>query len=83
MDSFRGVEYSASVANYFTPENLQPTADWHPRIPGIVYWGTIYNMHIAMNIYKFNLYSRNGLAVSWLQFSTGKTAGELSWTAHT
>ncbi|XP_065920265.1 protein dcd1B-like isoform X4 [Dysidea avara] len=39
MDSFRGVEYSASVANYFTPENLQPTADWHPRIPGIVYWG--------------------------------------------
>lgn len=39
IDSFRGVEYSKSVANFFTPENLQPEADWHPRIPGVVYWG--------------------------------------------
>ena len=39
IDSFRGVEYSKSVAKFYTPENLEPEADWHPRIPGIVYWG--------------------------------------------
>jgi len=50
IDSFRGVEYSKSVANFFTPENLKPEADWHPRIPGIVYWGkdTTYRPHVSM-----------------------------------
>lgn len=39
IGEFRGVEYSASVANYFTYDNLQPTADWHPKIQDVVYWG--------------------------------------------
>lgn len=38
-DSFRGVQYSHSVAIFFTDTNLQPTADWHPHIKDIVYWG--------------------------------------------
>lgn len=36
---FRGVQYSASVANFFNDTNLQPVADWHPRITDVVYWG--------------------------------------------
>lgn len=36
---FRGIQYSASVANFFDDKNLQPTADWHPKIKDIVYWG--------------------------------------------
>lgn len=39
LNQFRGVQYSASVANFFTWDNLRPTADWHPHIPDVVYWG--------------------------------------------
>ncbi|XP_065179783.1 protein dcd1A-like [Sycon ciliatum] len=39
INQFRGVEYSASVANFFTDTNLEPTATWHPRINDTVYWG--------------------------------------------
>jgi hypothetical protein len=36
---FRGVEYSYSTANFYTDTNMEPEADWHPRIPGTVYYG--------------------------------------------
>lgn len=36
---FRGVQYSSSVANFYTDTNLQPLESWHPRITDIVYWG--------------------------------------------
>ncbi|KAL5014130.1 hypothetical protein ScPMuIL_008400 [Solemya velum] len=39
LGEFRGVEYSASVSNFFDDQNLQPKADWHPRINNVVYWG--------------------------------------------
>jgi isopenicillin-N N-acyltransferase like protein len=39
-ESFRGFEYSASVADVFTPDNMRPYAPtWHPRIPDTLYWG--------------------------------------------
>lgn len=37
--SFIGIQYSASVANYFNDQNNMPIADWHPRIDNIVYYG--------------------------------------------
>eukprot|EP00456_Euglypha_rotunda_P054509 TRINITY_DN4407_c0_g1_i22.p1 TRINITY_DN4407_c0_g1~~TRINITY_DN4407_c0_g1_i22.p1 ORF type:complete len:297 (+),score=47.79 TRINITY_DN4407_c0_g1_i22:115-1005(+) len=36
---FRGIEYSASVANFYTDTDMEPEADWHPRIKDIVYYG--------------------------------------------
>eukprot|EP00038_Savillea_parva_P029587 m.72054 g.72054 ORF g.72054 m.72054 type:complete len:452 (-) comp8758_c0_seq1:77-1432(-) len=36
---FRGVQYSASVANFYTDTDMQPTAPWHPKIDNIVYYG--------------------------------------------
>lgn len=39
INEFRGVEYSASVADFFTYDTLRPTEDWHPKIQDIVYWG--------------------------------------------
>eukprot|EP00043_Microstomoeca_roanoka_P004787 m.51843 g.51843 ORF g.51843 m.51843 type:complete len:440 (+) comp12654_c0_seq1:210-1529(+) len=36
---FRGIQYSASVANYYTDYNNMPVADWHPRIENVVYYG--------------------------------------------
>eukprot|EP00058_Branchiostoma_floridae_P015574 XP_002601062.1 hypothetical protein BRAFLDRAFT_75498 [Branchiostoma floridae] len=32
LNAFRGVQYSASVSNFFDDQNLKPTADWHPLI---------------------------------------------------
>ncbi|XP_071103866.1 protein dcd1B-like isoform X1 [Haliotis cracherodii] len=37
--TFRGVEYSASTANFYDDATLQPLAVWHPRIKDVVYWG--------------------------------------------
>jgi len=37
--SFRGVQYSASVANFYTDTDMQPVADWHPRMDNVVYYG--------------------------------------------
>ncbi|XP_067686914.1 protein dcd1B-like [Haliotis asinina] len=37
--TFRGVEYSASIANFYDDATLQPLAVWHPRIKDVVYWG--------------------------------------------
>jgi len=39
VSEFRGYEYSSSVLNVFNDKNLQPLADWHPRINNTVYWG--------------------------------------------
>jgi len=43
MGTFRGVEYSYSVANFFDDTNMQPTADWHPLIENVVYYGMDWN----------------------------------------
>jgi len=40
---FRGVEYSYSTANFFDDTNMEPEADWHPRIPNTVYYGMDWN----------------------------------------
>ena len=37
--AFRGIQYSASVANYYTDTDNMPVADWHPRIENVVYYG--------------------------------------------
>eukprot|EP00051_Salpingoeca_urceolata_P026450 m.477358 g.477358 ORF g.477358 m.477358 type:complete len:444 (+) comp20814_c0_seq1:1427-2758(+) len=37
--SFRSVQYSHSVANFFTDTDMEPTADWHPRMKDVVYYG--------------------------------------------
>ena len=47
-NQFRGVEYSASVADFFVPDNLRPVAQWHPHITDVVYWGK----HYSLTIYK-------------------------------
>ena len=36
---FRGVQYSASVANFFDDQNMRPDASWHPKIKDVVYFG--------------------------------------------
>lgn len=37
---FVGIQYSASVANFQTPETMMPdNATWHPRIKDLVYYG--------------------------------------------
>ena len=38
-NTFHGYQYSPGVANVFTDTNLEPTADWHPLIEDVVYWG--------------------------------------------
>jgi len=37
--TFRAFEYSASVAIPYDDTNQMPLADWHPRIPSMVYYG--------------------------------------------
>jgi hypothetical protein len=37
---FNGIEYSASTARFFNDKNNEPTADWHPLIDEVVYYGT-------------------------------------------
>lgn len=36
---FRSVQYSHSVANFFNDSTMEPVADWHPRMEGLVYYG--------------------------------------------
>jgi len=36
---FRGIEYSYSVANFYTDTDMEPEADWHPRMTNVVYYG--------------------------------------------
>ncbi|KAJ8316334.1 hypothetical protein KUTeg_006348, partial [Tegillarca granosa] len=40
---FRGIEYSASVSNFFDDKNIRPNAEWHPKIEDVVYWGMDWN----------------------------------------
>ncbi|XP_070541871.1 protein dcd1A-like [Ptychodera flava] len=38
LGTFRGVQYSAGVSNFYDDKNMLPQGDWHPRIDGAVYW---------------------------------------------
>ncbi|XP_077988524.1 protein dcd1A-like [Glandiceps talaboti] len=38
LGTFRGVQYSAGVSNFYDDKNMLPMGDWHPRIDGAVYW---------------------------------------------
>jgi isopenicillin-N N-acyltransferase like protein len=39
LGTFRGFQYSASVANVFDDKNMKPDNDtWHPKIEDVVYW---------------------------------------------
>jgi len=56
---FRGMEYSYSVLDVMDDDNLRPFNNtWHPRIPGVVYWGMdwdcpTYNLILSEQIKKF------------------------------
>ncbi|XP_061188063.1 prolyl 4-hydroxylase subunit alpha-2-like [Saccostrea echinata] len=39
IGQFRGIEYSASVADLFDDLNMRPAEKWHPKIQNVVYWG--------------------------------------------
>ena len=39
LGTARMIQYSHSKVNFFDDQNLQPLADWHPRIPHAVYSG--------------------------------------------
>jgi len=39
LGTARMIQYSHSKVNFFDDQNLQPLADWHPRIPNAVYAG--------------------------------------------
>lgn len=47
LGQFRGIEYSASVADFFDDINMRPAEDWHPKIPNVVYWGTWQILHFV------------------------------------
>lgn len=49
-NQFRGVEYSAAVADFFVPDNLRPVAQWHPRITDVVYWGK-QNKEVSLSLW--------------------------------
>ena len=36
---FNSIQYSASVANFMNDTTMKPEADWHPKIPNVVYHG--------------------------------------------
>lgn len=48
LNEFRGVEYSAAVADFFTYDNLRPAEDWHPKIQDVVYWGKGVIIHLVL-----------------------------------
>jgi len=39
VNAFRGIQYGASVANFYTDTNMMPNATWHPLMKNIVYYG--------------------------------------------
>lgn len=39
ISQFRGIQYSASVANFYNDTDMEPTASWHPKIQDVVYYG--------------------------------------------
>ncbi|XP_070543587.1 uncharacterized protein [Ptychodera flava] len=38
LGTFRGVQYSAGVSNFYDDKNMLPIGEWHPRMEGLVYW---------------------------------------------
>ncbi|XP_077988483.1 protein dcd1A-like [Glandiceps talaboti] len=38
LETFRGVQYSAGVSNFYDDQNMLPIGDFHPRMEGVVYW---------------------------------------------
>jgi len=59
MNVFKGMQYSYSVLNQFDDMDLMPNETWHPRIPGVVYWGMDwmcpgYNKLISEQILKYH-----------------------------
>jgi len=56
---FRGMEYSYSVLDIFDDQNMRPNnSTWHPKIPGIVYWGMdwdcpSYNLILSQQMEKY------------------------------
>jgi isopenicillin-N N-acyltransferase like protein len=50
----RIVQYSHSIVNFFDDENLQPLADWHPRVPNAVYCG----MDWICPVIQYKLYTQ-------------------------
>lgn len=69
-NQFRGVEYSASVADFFTWNNLRPEGTWHPYIQDVVYWGEftvlVYTV-VPVFLMQCRGTYRNGLVDSRLQ----------------
>ena len=59
------MQYSAKVANFFTPNDLEPEGDWHPRIKDSVYWGKFYHFMSAYHLLEvhctLSFQSRNGV----------------------
>ncbi|CAF2512882.1 unnamed protein product [Rotaria sp. Silwood2] len=54
LGTARMIQYSHSRVNFFDDENLQPLADWHPRIPNAVYCG----MDWLCPSHQFKLYKQ-------------------------
>jgi len=68
MAQFRGVEYSASVANFYDDTNMQPNATWHPIIENTVYYGMDWNcpnydtvFAQQLNVLWGNITAENGI----------------------
>lgn len=49
IGQFRGIEYSASVADFFDDINMRPAEKWHPKIKNVVYWG-MWQFQIPLSI---------------------------------
>jgi hypothetical protein len=54
LNTARMIQYSHSKVNFFDDLNLQPYADWHPRIPNVVYDG----MDWLCPSYQYKLYQQ-------------------------
>ncbi|CAF4358320.1 unnamed protein product, partial [Adineta steineri] len=39
LGTARMIQYSHSLVNFFDDQNLQPLAEWHPRLPNAIYCG--------------------------------------------
>jgi hypothetical protein len=54
LKTARMIQYSHSKVNYFDDLNLQPLAEWHPRIPNVVYDG----MDWQCPSYQYKMYQQ-------------------------
>jgi len=81
LSEFKGYGYSSSYLRVFDDKNLQPAADWHPRIPDVVYWGMdwlcpAYNTVLSEQITKYYGQITPEIAIRYL------TAIEMSGDNH-